>query len=190
MNSPNANPVEIFEVYRPLLFSIAYRMLGSVMEAEDMVQETYLRFMDTSIDSLKSPKAFLSTITTRLCLDHLKSAKTVREEYIGPWLPEPLRTDGEASSRVDSYDMISTAALVLLEKLSPLERAVFILRGVFDYSYAEIAAIVEKSEANCRQSYHRARQYLHKERPRFTPSVADQRKLVASFFGGDPERRC
>jgi RNA polymerase sigma-70 factor (ECF subfamily) len=164
------------------LFSIAYRMLGSVMEAEDIVQETFLRYAGTPTDTIASPKAFLSTITTRLCLDHLKSAKVSREEYIGPWLPEPLRTDEAPVPLVDKYEMISMAALVLLENLSPLERAVFLLREVFDYSYTEIAGIVEKSEANCRQIYHRARQYLHQHRPRFKPSPAAQQKLVTSFL--------
>ncbi len=181
MNPQETSQFRTFEKHRPLLFSIAYRMLGSVMEAEDMVQETYLRYLNTPVDTIESPKAFLSKITTRLCLDHLKSAKVQREEYIGPWLPEPFRTDGAAES-VDNYEMISMAALILLEKLSPLERAVFLLRGVFDYSYAEIAQIVEKSEANCRQSYHRARKYLNQNRPRFKTSPAAQRKLVKGFL--------
>jgi len=181
MHSQNTNQLQTFEMHRSLLFSIAYRMLGSVMEAEDMVQETYLRYINTAIDTIESPKAFLSTITTRLCLDHLKSAKVRREEYIGPWLPEPLRTD-DATTPIDKYEMVSMAALVLLEKLSPLERAVFLLRGVFEYSYTEIAKIVEKSEANCRQSYHRARQYVHQNRPRFKTSPAAQQKLVKGFL--------
>lgn len=173
--------VKTFESYRPLLFSIAYRMLGSVMEAEDMVQETYLRYMNSSA-AVESPKAFLSTIITRLCLDHLKSARMRREEYIGPWLPEPLRTDEAVVTPVDKYETISMAVLVLLENLSPLERAVFLLREVFDYSYAEIAGIVEKSEANCRQSYHRARHYLQQHRSRFKASPAAQQKLVTGFL--------
>ena len=173
---------ETFERYRPLLFSIAYRMLGSVMEAEDMVQETYLRYIKTAAEPIKYPKAFLSKIVTRLCLDHLKSAKVNREEYIGPWLPEPLRTDETATPLADQYEMISMAALVLLENLSPLERAVFLLRGVFDYSYAEIAGMVEKSEANCRQIYRRAKQYLQQHRPRFQASPAAQQKLVTGFL--------
>ncbi|HXV97187.1 MAG TPA: sigma-70 family RNA polymerase sigma factor, partial [Anaerolineae bacterium] len=147
---------EIFESHRPLLFSIAYRMLGSVMEAEDIVQDAYLRYEATPADSIQSPKAFLSTITTRLCLDHLKSARAQRESYFGPWLPEPLLTTDSTTSLVNKHEMISMAFLVLLENLSPLERAVFLLREVFDYGYAEIAQIVEKSEANCRQYYHRA----------------------------------
>lgn len=181
MGSQETKQLKTFEQYRPLLFSIAYRMLGSVMEAEDIVQETYLRYINSSA-AIISPKAFLSTITTRLCLDHLKSARTRREEYIGPWLPEPLRTDEADVTPADKHEMISMAALVLLENLSPLERAVFLLREVFDFSYAEIAGMVEKSEANCRQAYHRARQYLHQQRPRFKPSPAAQQKLVAGFI--------
>jgi RNA polymerase sigma-70 factor, ECF subfamily len=182
MQLQEMNHLETFERHRPLLFSIAYRMLGSVMEAEDMVQETYLRYIKTPAETVTSPKAFLSTIITRLCLDHLKSAKVEREEYIGPWLPEPFRTDEPSLTPVDSYEMISIAALALLENLSPLERAVFLLREVFDYSYGEIAAIVEKSEANCRQFYHRAKQYLHQHRPRFKTSPAAQQKLVTGFL--------
>ncbi len=181
MHAQETKPIKTFEMYRPLLFSIAYRMLGSVMEAEDMVQETYLRYLNTTTP-IESPKAFLSAITTRLCLDQLKSAKTRREEYIGPWLPEPLRTDAAAATPLDKYEMISMAALVLLENLSPLERAVFLLREVFDFNYAEISGMVEKSEANCRQVYHRARRYLQQQRRRFTPAPATQQKLVASFL--------
>ncbi|MCB0154488.1 MAG: RNA polymerase sigma-70 factor [Anaerolineae bacterium] len=191
MPSSTENHFNIFEAHRPLLFSIAYRMLGSVMEAEDIVQETFLRFSGSALDTIESPKAFLSTITTRLCLDHLKSAKVSREAYIGPWLPEPLPTGDPATNPLEKYDMISMAALVLLENLSPLERAVFLLREVFDYGYGEIAAIVEKSEVNCRQVYHRAKQYLHQHRPRFEVSSADQHRLVNSFMqavqGGEVE---
>lgn len=172
--------VETFESYRPLLFSIAYQMLGSVMEAEDVVQETYLRYTKSEPDTIESPKAYLSAIASRLCLDYLKSAKVKREEYIGPWLPEPLRTD--AATPLDSYETVSMAAMVLLEKLSPLERAVFLLRSVFDYSYVEIAGMVEQSEANCRQLYHRARQHMRQNRPRFSPSMEDQQQLVTNFL--------
>ena len=173
---------EIFESYRPLLFSIAYRMLGRVMEAEDIVQESYLRYEATPLDSIQSSKAFLSTITTRLCLDYLKSARVQRESYIGPWLPEPLLTDNKSTTIINDHEMISMAFLVLLENLSPLERAVFLLREVFDYSYAEIAQIVEKSEANCRQLYHRAKQYLVQRRPRFEVIAGDQHKLISKFL--------
>lgn len=179
MNSPSTpNHLEVFESYRPLLFSIAYRMVGSVMEAEDIVQETYLRYAATASSTIQSPKAFLSTITTRLCLDHLKSARVQREQYVGPWLPEPLLTDGGGPQMVNKYEQISMAAMVLLESLSPVERAVFLLREVFDYDYREIAQIVEKSEANCRQYYRRAKQHLNQHKPRFNPTPGNQKKLI------------
>jgi RNA polymerase sigma-70 factor (ECF subfamily) len=173
---------ETFEAYRPRLFAIAYRMLGSVMEAEDVVQESYLRFMATPLGEVKSAKAFLTTVTTRLCLDQLKSARAQREHYVGPWLPEPLLTEESPAEVVERHELISLAFLVLLESLTPVERAIFLLREVFDYEYAEIAQIVDKSEANCRQLYHRAKQYLTERRPRFTPSRAAQEQLLTRFL--------
>jgi RNA polymerase sigma-70 factor (ECF subfamily) len=174
--------LQTFESCRPLLFSIAYRMLGSAMEAEDMVQETYLRYENAWDQDIQSPKAYLTTIVTRLCLDHLKSAKTQRENYVGAWLPEPMLTSSSPSATVNERESISMAFLVLLENLSPIERAVFLLRDVFDYSYAEIARMVGKSEANCRRYYHRAKQYLVERRPRFEPSSDEQNKLVEGFL--------
>ena len=171
-----------FETYRRYLFSIAYRMLGSAMEAEDMVQETYLRFLAAEVEEIENPKAYLSTIITRLCLDQLKSARVQRENYTGEWLPEPILTGDTPASKLLERESISTAFLVLLEKLSPLERAVFLLRDVFDYSYAEIATMIGKKEANCRQHYHRAKQYLREHRPRFEPSSDEQKQLVESFL--------
>jgi len=173
---------ETFEQYRALLFSIAYRMLGSVMEAEDMVQEAYLRYQNVAPESIQSPKAFLTTVITRLCLDQLKSARTQREQYIGEWLPEPLLTEQTPGAIVGERESISMAFMVLLENLSPLERAVFLLREVFDYPYDEIARMVDKSEANCRQYYHRAKHYLVERRPRFVPSPDEQRRLIEGFL--------
>lgn len=174
---------ESFNQYRPLLFSIAYRMLGSVMEAEDMVQETFLRWQQVSEDEIESPKAYLTTIVTRLCIDFLRSARARREEYVGPWLPEPLVT-GEPAAGGDMTlaDSLSMAFLVLLESLNPVERAVFLLRDVFDYDYAEIARIVGKSEANCRQMARRARQYIAARRPRFNASPEQQERLLLQFL--------
>src|SRR5438105_2153579 len=142
-----------FDEYRPLLFSIAYRMLGSVMDAEDVVQDAFLRWQGASQAEIESPKAYLSTIVTRLCLDHLRSARVQREQYVGPWLPEPLMTEQapDAAETNALHESLSMAFLVLLESLTPLERAVFLLHDVFAYDYAEIARIVGKSEANCRQ---------------------------------------
>jgi RNA polymerase sigma-70 factor, ECF subfamily len=174
--------LQTFESYRPLLFSIAYRMLGSAMEAEDMVQEAYLRYENTQDKAIQSPKAYLSTIITRLCLDQLKSAKTQRENYVGTWLPEPLLTGPSPSTIVGERETISMAFMVLLENLSPVERAVFLLRDVFDYSYAEIASIVGKNEANCRRYYHLAKHYLTERRPRFEPSSEEQTKLLEGFM--------
>jgi RNA polymerase sigma-70 factor (ECF subfamily) len=180
---------ETFEDYRPLLFSIAYRMLGSAMEAEDMVQEAYLRYQATQRESIQSLKPFLTTIITRLCLDQLKSARVQRESYIGQWLPEPVLTGGDDTylttspeAQVSKYESISMAFMLLLESLSPLERAVFLLREVFDYDYAEIASIVERDEAACRQLYSRARKHVHENRPRFEPSPDVHRRILKQFL--------
>ncbi len=156
---------ETFERHRSLLFSIAYRMLGSVMEAEDVVQEAFLRWQGASGREIHAPKSYLSTVVTRLSIDRLRSAKVRREEYVGPWLPEPIAT-GEDSNVADALDeTLSMAFLVLLESLTPVERAVFLLREVFDYDYAEIASLVGKSEDNCRQISRRARQSVAARRP-------------------------
>ncbi|MBZ0297460.1 MAG: RNA polymerase sigma-70 factor [Anaerolineae bacterium] len=176
--------METFESYRPLLFGIAYRMLGSVMEAEDMVQETYLRYEATPPETIRSLKAFLSTIITRLCLDYLKSARAQRETYIGPWLPEPLLTDELAPppAQAAQLESISMAFLVLLESLSPLERAVFLLREIFDYDYADIAQILGREEASCRQLFSRARKHVTEQRPRFESSPENHRALLNGFM--------
>lgn len=185
------NRLQTFEQQRPLLFSIAYRMLGSVMEAEDAVQESYLRYMATDADAIQSPQAFLSTVITRLCLDQLKSARVKREEYFGPWLPEPLLTADAPDELLARHESISMAFLLLLEMLSPVERAVFLLREVFDYDYETIAQIVGKREANCRQLHSRAKKHIHSGRPRFTPLPQEQQQLVGKLFAamqlGDSE---
>ncbi|MCB0222823.1 MAG: sigma-70 family RNA polymerase sigma factor, partial [Anaerolineae bacterium] len=156
------NDIEQFNQYRPLLFSIAYRMLGSQMEAEDMVQESFLRWQTVSTAEVQSVKAYLTSVITRLCIDHLRSARVQRETYVGPWLPEPLVGDQPPGTdrSVALAESLSMAFLVLLERLTPIERAVFLLREVFDYDYSEIASIVDKSEANCRQLVRRARQHI------------------------------
>jgi len=184
---------ESFEAYRSYLFSIAYRMLGSAMDAEDMVQETFLR-AQAAPDAIVSPKAYLATILTRLCLNQLESARTRREQYVGPWLPEPISTDGLTAAanpeeRVEAYETISLAFLTLLEQLQPVERAVFLLREVFDYEYGEIAAMLGKSETACRQSFSRAKKHLADHQPRFTASPESHRRMLTSFLravqGGD-----
>ena len=161
---------ETFERYRSLLFSIAYRMLGSVMEAEDVVQEAFLRWQEASGREIRLPKSYLSKIVARLSIDRLRSAKARREEYLGPWLPEPIVT-GEGSDLAGALDeTLSMAFMVLLESLTPVERAVFLLREVFDYDYAEIAPLVGKSEDNCRQISRRARRSVAARCPRFESS--------------------
>ena len=153
---------EIFAGLRPLLYSITYRMLGSAMDAEDVVQDAYLRWQEGSDAEVRSPRAYLITIVTRLAINHLHSARVRRESYVGPWLPEPLVTEHvpDASGEVDRSESLSMAFLVLLERLSPVERAVLLLHEVFDFGYADIARIVSKSEANCRQLLGRAKKRL------------------------------
>ncbi len=176
------NRVETFNEQRPLLFSIAYRMLGSAMDAEDIVQEAFVRWHRTSDAEVQSPKAYLSTIITRLCIDQLRSARVQREVYIGPWLPEPLVTEDMPDKNVELADSLSMAFLVLLESLSPTERAVFLLREVFDYDYEEIAKIVDKTEANCRQMVRRARQHITERRPRYEVSQEQRQEITRQFM--------
>lgn len=178
------NRLEAFNEHRPLLFAIAYRMLGSVMDAEDMVQETFIRWQQTSEQAVKSTKAYLTTIVTRLCIDQLHSARVQREQYIGPWLPEPIVTETatDPSALAELADSLTVAFLVLLERLSPLERAVFLLREAFGYEYTEIGRIVEKSATNCRQIARRARQHLAAQRPRFQASLQQQEQLTRKFM--------
>ena len=176
-----------FEEYRSLLFAMAYSMLGSAMEAEDIVQEAYLRYRATPPDSIRTLKSFLTTIVHHLCLDHLKSAQVRRENYVGPWLPEPIITGDGASllsplRQITERESISMAFLVLLESLSPLERAVFLLREVFDYEYAEIAQITGRSEAACRQLFSRAKKHIKEHRPRFPASPKAHAKMVGRFM--------
>ncbi|HZA27976.1 MAG TPA: RNA polymerase sigma factor SigJ, partial [Actinomycetota bacterium] len=181
-----ANVSEVYEELRPLMFSIAYRMVGTASDAEDIVQEAFLRFhresgKGTAIDS---PKAYLSAVTTRLSIDHLRSARVRRERYFGTWLPEPVLTDpgADVTQHAETADSLSMAFLVLLESLTPVERAVFLLREVFDYEYEEIAAVVGKSEDNCRQIAVRARRQVEAKRPRFEASRKRREELARRFF--------
>jgi RNA polymerase sigma-70 factor (ECF subfamily) len=176
---------EDFQSYRPLLFSIAYRMTGSASEAEDIVQDSYLRYHAANPGEIRSLKSYLSTIVTRLALDHLKSARVQREQYIGPWLPEPILTGDSALAalqNVEQRESIATAFLLLLETLSPHERAVFLLREVFEYEHAEIAEMLGLSAANCRQLFHRAQTRLAERRQRFEPAREVQQRLLARFL--------
>ncbi|MGW3101409.1 RNA polymerase sigma-70 factor [Streptomyces sp. NPDC001100] len=172
-----------FEELRPLLFSIAYRILGSVGEAEDAVQETWLRY-DGSATRPTSTKSFLSATVTRISIDVLRSARVRREEYVGPWFPEPLLSDPyqDPARSVELADSVSMAALLLLEQLSPLERAVFVLREVFAFGFDEIATTVGRSESACRQLLVRARRHMADRRPRFAADRQERQELATRFF--------
>jgi RNA polymerase sigma-70 factor, ECF subfamily len=180
--------VESFESLRPMLFSLAYRMLGSVAEAEDVVQEAFLRQQRAVRQGteVESPKAFLSAIVTRLSIDHLRSAQARREVYVGEWLPEPLLTDDDPrrdpARQAEQADSLSLAFLVLLEQLTPVEGAVFLLHDVFGYGFDEIAEIVGKSSDNCRQLAVRARRHVDEQKPRFEASREERERLAARFF--------
>lgn len=172
---------DVYAELRPLLFSIAYRMLGSVSDAEDVVQEAFLRYHAAT--GVESPKAFLSAVTTRLCIDHLRSARVRRETYVGQWLPEPLlTTEDDPATAAAEADSLSMAFLLVLERLSPVERAVFLLRDVFGYEFADIAGIVGKSEANVRQLAVRARRHVSENRPRFEASEKAREELATRFL--------
>lgn len=178
---------DVYESLRPLIFSIAYRMLGSVGEAEDVVQEAYLRFHRTAAQegtTIESPKAFLTTVTTRLAIDALRAARARHETYVGVWLPEPLVAGAEPdpAEHAEMNESLSLAFLVLLRSLSPVERAVFLLREVFDFGYDEIAEILQKSEGNCRQIFARARRRIEAGKPRFDADRKAQQELAVKFF--------
>ena len=187
-----------FMQFRPLMFSIAYRMTGSVSDAEDIVQDAFLRLTRALRDGAQvaSPKAYLATITTRLAISYLRSARVRREAYVGAWLPEPIVEGGLApatapdpAERAEMSDSLSMAFLVLLESLTPTERAVFLLHEVFSYDYAEIAEITGKSEPNCRQIFARARHHIDEGKPRFEASREQRDEVARRFFdaidGGD-----
>jgi RNA polymerase sigma-70 factor (ECF subfamily) len=173
-----------FEEYRALMFSIAYRMLGSVTEAEDILQEAFLRWCQAGDIEFHSPRAFLVTIVSRLCINHLQSARVRREEYVGEWLPEPIVSEGchDPSRILAAAESLSMAFLLLVERLTPMERAVFLLREVFEYEYSQIAEIVGQTEVNCRQVLRRARQHLRADRPRFEADSQTKQVLLSRFL--------
>jgi RNA polymerase sigma-70 factor (ECF subfamily) len=185
---------DVFLEHRPALFGLAYRMLGSAADADDVVSDAYIRWHKVDQSDVEDPRGYLMTVVTRLALDELKSARRRRETYVGTWLPEPIPTvaddAGDPAAHVERRDTLSLAFLTLLEKLSPPERAVFVLREAFDYPHAEIANVLEVSEANSRQLHRRAVQRLGDTKPRFVPSLERQRELLETFsraaFGGDP----
>jgi len=174
---------DIFESYRPVLFRLAYGMLGRITPAEDAVQEAFFRWQKQDIEQINSPQAFLSTIVSRICLDEIKSARNQKEQYIGPSLPEPfLVAESETpEEKMELAESLSMALLFVLEQLNPVQRAVFILREVFDYDYASIAEIINKSESHCRKIAQRARESVQEKKPRFEKNTTKQRELVKTF---------
>lgn len=174
---------DVFNTDRPLFFSIAYRMLGSASDAEDVLQDAWLRYRSADQSTIRSSKAFATTIVTRLCLDRLKSVRTTREQYIGPWLPEPVLTSEvePPDAVLQRAESVTLAFLVLLEKLSPEERAVFLLKDIFGYEHAEIAEILGTTAENSRQLLHRAKARLAEGRPRLT-GTAQSRRAIAERF--------
>ncbi len=183
MKRSDTQQEKIFQQYKSLLFSIAYHMLGSVMDAEDCVQEAFLQwYASEEKETIENPKAYLCTLVTRRCIDRLRSAQTQRETYVGLWLPEPLIETNDPSELSELNESLSLAFLLLLERLSPIERAVFLLRQVFDYDYVEIAAIVGKSAENCRQVMHRARRHLPAPGLHAPVPHAGQRQVFTQFF--------
>ena len=178
--------VAALDVYRPLLFAIAYRMVGEVGDAEDVVQEAFIRAHRVVAEDgeVREPKAFLTEVTTRLAIDHLRSARVRRERYVGQWLPEPIVDDAEPSpdERAETLESLSMAFLVVLETLSPVERAVFLLHDVFGFEFDEVAKALGKSPANARQIAVRARKHIEARRPRFEPSLDEKRELAGRFF--------
>jgi RNA polymerase sigma-70 factor (ECF subfamily) len=176
--------LDSFREHRPLLFSIAYRMLGSAADAEDVVQEAYLRWLKTNPAEVRSPKDFLGATVTRLAVDHLRSARVRREVYVGPWLPEPLVGVDERDpiATAELAESLSTAFLVLLERLTPTQRAAYLLREVFGYEYSEVARMLDTSEANCRQLVQRAKQGIAGGRPRFAPDATSAQDLARRFL--------
>ncbi len=182
-------PTDIFQEHRRLLFSIAYRLLGSAADAEDAVQDAWLKWSAADRSQVVDPKAYLTRIVSNVALERLRSARHKRETYVGPWLPEPILTQGDASEAVADAESVSMAMLVVLETLSPLERAVFVLKEVFAFGYGEIAEALERSEPSVRQAAHRAREHVAARRPRFEADPSRRRaateRFMAAATGGD-----
>lgn len=187
----NQSPADqqVFNQHRKLLFSVAYRLLGVVADAEDAVQDAWIKWSAADRSQVADPKSYLARIVSNLALERLRSTRHQRETYVGPWLPEPILTSGDTADDVTNAESVSMAMLVVLETLSPLERAVFVLKEVFDFSHAEIADVVERSEAAVRQAAHRARGHVQARRPRFTADRSRQRdvtdRFLAASTGGD-----
>ncbi|KOU32381.1 RNA polymerase sigma24 factor [Streptomyces sp. WM6372] len=180
---------QVFHRHRNLLFSVAYRILGTAADAEDAVQDAWIKWSAADRSQVAEPKAYLTRIVSNVALARLRSTRHQRETYVGPWLPEPILTTGDTAETVMDAESVSMAVLVVLETLSPLERAVFVLKEVFDFSHAEIAETLERSEAAVRQAAHRAREHVRARRPRFAADRTRQREVTERFFaattGGD-----
>ncbi|MEU8585719.1 RNA polymerase sigma-70 factor [Streptomyces sp. NPDC048664] len=181
--------LELFEEHRPVMFGVAYRMLGSVVDAEDILQDAWLKWSAVDVASVTHPRAYLCRTVTNLAINRARSAAVQRESYVGPWLPEPLVTEPDAGGDVERAEAVSLAMLVVLETLSPLERAVFVLREVFDFGFAEIAGMLDRTEASVRQVGSRARAHVRARRPRYDAPTEVRRKVAAEFqaacLGGD-----
>ncbi|MFE5289846.1 RNA polymerase sigma-70 factor [Nocardia sp. NPDC056611] len=178
----DAAGVDEFDGLRPLLFTVAYQLLGSAADAEDVVQDSYLRWRETDRARVENPRAYLTTVVTRQALNHLRTVRRRREEYVGSWLPEPIRTDADAEHNVLLAESVSMAMLLVLETLGPTERAVFVLSEVFGHSFVEIAGMVGKSDATVRQIAHRARAHVRERRKRFEPGAETSRAVIERFL--------
>ncbi len=176
--------LDIYETHRPHLFGVAYRMLGTVADTEDVLQDAFLRWQDTNHGAVTSPRAYLTATVTRLAIDRLRQLKTRREDYVGPWLPEPLvqRPNAHVNELAELADAISMAILSVLEQLGPVERAVFLLREVFDYDYPDIAPVVDRSVANCRKIFQRARDHVHTAQVRYAPTPEQHQSVTRQFM--------
>lgn len=183
------NKTDTFLEYRNLLFSIAYNMLGNIDQAEDIVQDTYLKWMTTQTGDVRYTKAFLVKMLTHRCINHLGSARVQREDYIGIWLPEPLQDQEQpiGQFRVESYHALSIGVLVLMEKLSPQERAIFLLKEIFSYDYFELAELFDKTTDNCRQIFKRAKEHLGKDTRRFEIDIKVHEKMLSNFLSAIEE---
>lgn len=189
VEEPESEPLRLFTEQRGRLYAVAYRVLGRFTDAEDVVQEAWLRWSRVAVEDVADPEAYLVRVTTRLAIDRLRSAQARRESYVGPWLPEPVLTSPDVAESVTWGETVSTAMLLLLEALSPLERAVFVLREAFDYSYAEIGGFVGRSEPSVRQTARRAREHVERHRVRYDTDQATRvlvtERFVAACSGGD-----
>jgi RNA polymerase sigma-70 factor (ECF subfamily) len=170
-----------FEEHRPALARLAYRMLGSLTDADDVLQEAYLRWTREDRSAVSSPRAYLHSVVTRLCIDQRRAVEARKESYVGPWLPEPV-VEPDTTGRLEAAETVSLALLVVLESLSPVERAAYLLRRVFDYDYDEVSTILGKSEANCRQLVSRAEARVRERRPRFDPAPGEAERLTGEFL--------